>query len=154
MYTVERRTLSAQPTAVVRGKARIPEIQAFVGHAFGAVAGVLERAGVGMAGMPFARYRIIDGDEFEVEAGFPVRVPIAPEADVEPSELPAGPAAATWHLGPYETLGAAYEALTRWIEAEGATPAGPPWEVYYTDPSDQPDPSSWRTEVFQPYLPA
>jgi effector-binding domain-containing protein len=32
----------------------------------------------------------------------------------------------------------------------GHEPAGPMWEVYWTDPSAEPNPSTWRTEILIP----
>jgi effector-binding domain-containing protein len=151
MYTVEQRVLGERPTAVVRGKAKVEEIPSFVAHAYGCVAAYLERVDVELAGMPYARYRHLGEGEFEVEAGFPVAVVIEPEGEVEPSTLPGGPAVATWHTGPYERMGPAYETLTAWVEQHGGELEGPAWEVYYTDPHEQPDPETWRTEVIQPY---
>jgi effector-binding domain-containing protein len=151
MYTVERRTLTLQPTAVLRGKLPVPEIGGFLAHAYGTVAAHLERLGLPIAGMPFARYRHLGDDEFEVEAGFPVAAPVDSEGEVEGSTLPGGSAVATWHRGPYEQLGRAYEALADWVEQHGGELEGPAWEVYYSDPTEQPDPTSWRTEVIQPF---
>jgi hypothetical protein len=33
----------------------------------------------------------------------------------------------------------------------GGELAGNAWEVYLSDPSAQPDPATWRTEIVQPY---
>jgi AraC family transcriptional regulator len=56
----------------------------------------------------------------------------------------------TMHIGPYEKLPDAYAAIQQWIEAEGLSAAGHPWESYLTDPGDYPDPADWKTEVFWP----
>jgi effector-binding domain-containing protein len=151
MYTVATTRIVARPTAVVRGKVPLTEVGGFVAHAFGSVAAYLERLDVAMAGMPYGRFRHLGDGEFEVEAGFPVATPIEPEGEVEPSSLPGGPAVSTWHLGPYDRVGPAYEAVLGWIERHGYEPEGPAWEVYYTDPHLQPDPREWRTEVVQAY---
>lgn len=45
----------------------------------------------------------------------------------------------------------AYQALTNWITTHKGTPTGAPWEIYYSAPSTQPDPTTWKTEVVQPY---
>jgi AraC family transcriptional regulator len=37
-----------------------------------------------------------------------------------------------------------------WMQAEGLEPADTMWEVYLSDPSRQPDPATWRTEVWWP----
>jgi effector-binding domain-containing protein len=66
--------------------------------------------------------------------------------------LPGGPAIGTEHIGPYDTLGLAYAALSAWLSEHGATAASPPWEVYFSEPTG--DPATWRTGVLQPYAAA
>jgi effector-binding domain-containing protein len=34
--------------------------------------------------------------------------------------------------------------------AQGRRPASTMWEVYLTDPEEEPDPARWRTEVYWP----
>ena len=87
----------------------------------------------------------------EVEAGFPVSSPIEPNGDVQPSELPGGQVAVTVHVGPYDQMEPAYQALASWVTDHGGELAGDAWEVYFSDPSTEPDPATWRTEIVQPY---
>jgi effector-binding domain-containing protein len=153
MHEIESRTLDAQPTLVVRGKVATSEIKEFLGRAYHLVAARADECGAHFTGPPFARYRALDAEftEFEVEAGFPVVVQVPCRGEVEPSELPGGTAAATVHIGPYDAMQPAYEAMLRWIEARGWQPDGPAWEVYLSDPASEPDPAQWRTEIIQPY---
>ena len=47
-------------------------------------------------------------------------------------------------MGPYETLGATYDAMNTWLENSPDYVAnGGPWELYITDPSAEPDPARW-----------
>ena len=52
---------------------------------------------------------------------------------VEGSTLPAGRADSMRHIGPYDSMSPTYAAIVAWIEEQGATPSGTPWEVYYSD---------------------
>ena len=155
MSEIESRELSDQPTLVMRTEATVEGIPEFLGRAYGATAAHVQSSSVEIVGPPFARYEMMNGPEsvFAVEAGFPVSSAAGGSGDVEASALPGGPAAATWHIGPYDAMQPAYAAIAAWIEEEGAATNGPPWEVYYSDPTTQPDPATWRTEVIQPYLP-
>lgn len=152
-YAIEIRTQKLQHTAVIRETVPMSEIGPWMGAVFAEVGGHLARAGGQMAGPPFSRYFGMPASTADVEAGFPVDRPVAPGGRVVPGELPAGPAAVTVHSGLYETIGAAYEAIGRWLAENKRQPAGPPWEVYLTDPVATPDPAQWRTEVIQPLLP-
>jgi AraC family transcriptional regulator len=64
--------------------------------------------------------------------------------------LPGGTVAYTLHSGPYEELRGAYAAIESWMEEQGLTAAGAPWESYITDPTEHPNPADWKTEVFWP----
>ena len=65
-------------------------------------------------------------------------------------ELPGGAAAVAIHEGAYDTLPDTHAAIERWLDANGLTSAGAPWETYLTDPGEVPDPKDWRTEVVYP----
>jgi effector-binding domain-containing protein len=149
-YTIERRTIAPQDTAVEYATLPAAEIPPFLARAYAEVASYLQRKGAGPAGMPFARYHRLGEERFEVEAGFPASTPVGGEGEVEPSELPGGVVAVTVHVGPYETMAPAYAALAAWITEHGGTPVGDAWEVYHDDPGSQPDSSKWRTEIIQP----
>jgi effector-binding domain-containing protein len=150
-YHVETRTFDERQTAVVLATLAAQEIGPWLGGAFEAVARYLSKWGAGPVGPPFARYHRTPDGRFEVEAGFVAITPVAGEGDVEPSDLAAGPAAVTVHVGGYGDVAAAYDALGRFVAEQGGVPDGDPYEVYLSDPRAEPDPASWRTEVVQPY---
>jgi len=153
MYEIEEQTLIEQPTMVMRGKIKLEDIPSFLGRVYHTVDTQIQESGAHVAGPPFARYRPLDAEyrEFEIEAGLPVVLAVAGKGEVAASHLPGGPAAVTVHIGPYERMEPAYEALAAWMRERGARANGPAWEVYFTDPDEQPDPATWRTEIVQPY---
>ncbi len=67
------------------------------------------------------------------------------------STLPGGPAAVLTYIGPYDEMEAAYAALAEWVARSGGEPTGDPWEVYFSDPAQEPDPRRWRTEIVMPF---
>jgi effector-binding domain-containing protein len=146
----ESRTVCEQPTAVLRATLHRDELGGWFGAAFDQVADYLRRNGVAPRGFPFARYHIRPDCAFEVEAGFPVATPIAGDSTVEPSSLPGGHVVVAWHVGPYEQLADAYEAVDAWLKEERGIRTGDAWEIYHDPPSR--DPSKWRTEVVQPFV--
>ena len=88
---------------------------------------------------------------YEVEAGLPVAEIIDHKDQVEPASLPAGAVATTWHRGPYMETEPAHEAIKQWRARTGVETVGMPWEIYHSDPEQEPDASSWLIEVVQPY---
>lgn len=149
MYEIEMQTLDEQSTIVARGKVRAVDLPEWFGRAFAATADAIARGRGLTAGPPFARIRPLGEAQFDVEAGFPVVDPVPGFGETEPSTLPAGPVISTVHVGPYDAMAPAYDALNSWLAAEDAEAAGPAWEIYLSEPAG--DPATWRTQVVQPY---
>ncbi len=150
-YSVSLKNLPRQYAAVARFRAVPAQMPSKMPAAFEKVSAFLAAAGVPLEGPAIARFREAGG-AFDVEAGFYVPAAFAPGDDVTCIELPAGEAAVTTHLGPYEDLSAAYQALERWTEAQGRQPGEPMWEEYWSPPTAPP--SEWRTDVIWPLKPA
>jgi AraC family transcriptional regulator len=64
-------------------------------------------------------------------------------------KLPAMTVASVLHRGTYESIEPVYRALDGWIESQGYIVAGPPREVYMSDPESVP-PEEYLTEVQVP----
>ena len=140
----------AQPTAVVRATIPIGEIPKFLGHAYEAVMQAMNAQGLTPVGEPFAYYLGAPTTTVELEAGFPIIAPCAPTGEVTPSELPGGTLAFAVHVGPYETMVETYNRLMNWMTAQGLVAGEGMWENYLSDPSQEPDASKWRTQIFWP----
>ena len=69
---------------------------------------------------------------------------------VVPGRLPGGRVASIVHIGPFDGLEQTYGLMHRWLAELGLQPTGPLWEVYWSDPEAEPDPATWRTEIFAP----
>jgi AraC family transcriptional regulator len=69
---------------------------------------------------------------------------------MQPGTLAAGPVAFAVHMGPYDQLSQTNVAIEQWIEEQGYSVGGAPWESYVTDPGETPNPTDWRTEIFWP----
>ncbi len=121
-----------------------------MGEAFGRVFEAVTRSGGVPAGAVFARYFSFDDDVVDFECGITVETPFSGDDEVKASELGGCDAAVALHIGSYDSLGETYDALRAWIEAQGRTPAAVMWEVYLTDPDQEPDPARTQTEVYWP----
>jgi effector-binding domain-containing protein len=149
-YHIHTLELAEQPTAVVRASMPAAHLPGWLPVVYHEVTAHLAAVGVPAAGPPFARFSFHD-DLVDAEAGFPVPHVVAGAGRITPASLPAGPVALTTHLGRYESLTGAYDAVAAWLKERGLEPAGPHWEVYYTDPQTEPDPTRWRTDIVAPY---
>jgi effector-binding domain-containing protein len=153
-YDVSTITERGRHLAVTRFDAR-PEVDDMgqkSSAAFGGVASYLARIGVPVAGPAISVYEM-EGDLFHVAAGFVVEAPFEPGEGVEPLQLPACEVATTVHIGPYERLGEAYEALQKGVVAQGrqVEDSGVMWEEYWSGPEAPPEET--RTVVFWPLRP-
>lgn len=72
-----------------------------------------------------------------------------PGTEVE--HLPAGPAAVTTHLGPYEQLPVTYHAVFAWIHEHGLRPRGTAREAYLADPTST-EPALLTTRIVVPLI--
>lgn len=137
---------------VLRRRAPRDDVAATLAECLPAVFGYAQRHGVAMTGPPFARYLEISMGSLLIEGGVPVAAPHTVESgeEIEALTLPAGRAAVAIHRGPYDRLPATYQAIEEWISGKGLAAAGPPREVYLTDPGERPDPETWETQIIQP----
>lgn len=105
-------------------------------------------------GAPFVRYLRVDMNGLlEIELAAPTDVDPAGNERLRRGVLPPGRYVTLRHVGPYDGLLAANEQLQQWAHAQELTfqVAESVWrgriERYLTDPSQEPDPSRWQTEI-------
>lgn len=145
-------TIASQPVASVRLEVDAAKVSETLAAVFGEVVGAVTEQGAEMTGPPFSRYHRIDTEQnrIDLEAGIPVKSAIQASGRVKPGELPGGRVATTWHVGSYHQLQQSYDRLKEWLEEQKLTARGGFWEVYWTDPGLEPDPSTWRTQLLWP----
>ncbi|NNE56058.1 MAG: AraC family transcriptional regulator, partial [Flavobacteriales bacterium] len=52
--------------------------------------------------------------------------------------------------GPYEASGDVWMGMDRYIQCNGIEMNGAPFEMYVTDPMQEPDTAKWLTEIVYP----
>ena len=120
-----------------------------LGSSFGRIHQHIVGRGQEPAGMPFMRYLSMSDTSFRIQAGMPSE--LDGEGDIVAVELPGGKLATTLYLGPYGDVGAAWDAMQAWAEAEGVgrgVMGG--WDVYENDPDTVADESELRTRLYLP----
>jgi effector-binding domain-containing protein len=76
--------------------------------------------------------------------------PVQVTGRIKPIHLDASQAAIVRHVGRYDKMKPAYEAISEWMSNNGKHPIEAPREVYVTTGAEVPDPSEWVTLVEQP----
>ena len=151
-------TRAAQHYAAIPATVAMDGISAAVDDAFPVLFGWLASQGITLAGPPLIRYLVIDmAGELQIELGVPVTAPVTASGRVRPGVLPEGRYAVLRHTGPYDGLVASNAALLQWAREKGIefdawdTPQVSAWrsraEHYLTDPSQEPDPAKFETDV-------
>lgn len=149
LSTIEVRELEPAHTAVVRMTISTSEVDR-IPRAIEQAMREIQAAGQEPAGMPFVRTLAFEEQSMDLEVGWPVAEAYTAGDEVVASELPGGPAAVASFFGAYDQIGSAYEAIEAWCAEQGREVAGAPWECYFTDPNEEPDPAMWRTDVYFP----
>ncbi|GAB3438328.1 hypothetical protein GCM10027517_10520 [Phycicoccus ginsengisoli] len=140
MYDITLTHESGRRVAVTSYQARPEEIGPKAQQTFAAVAAHLARVGVPVGGPAVSCYTM-GPQVFEVASGFVVGEDFEPGEGVEECNLPPCEVATTTHVGRYEDLGQAYEALRSGVAAQGRRLAedGIMWEEYWSPPGTPPD---------------
>ncbi len=123
-----------------------------IGNAYREVAEHLSKKGIQFAGQPYLKYLSDFDPEKKVvfEAGFPVTNQIEKSGRIIPSELKQSKTVTTTHFGAYEAMDLTYNALMQYIQENNLVISGNSFEIYITDPKNEPDTSKWETEIYIP----
>lgn len=138
-----------QPVLSIRTTIAVQDMPTVLGQAFGAIMAQIQSLGEYPAGMPFVAYYNMDMQALDIEIGFPTARSLPGKGEVQPSAIPAGPAATCEYTGPYEELEVPYEALKAWVVEQGYEPTGISYEYYLNGPEDTP-PSGYKTRIVFP----
>ena len=139
----------AQPALAIRTRTSVQNLPHVLGPAWGAILQYAGRMGVQPSGPPFVAYHNMNMQDLDIEIGFPFAQELKGEGAVLAGEIPGGKAAVCLHVGPYDQVGVAYEALRKWTEAHAYTPSGVAYEFYLNDPRSTPA-AELQTQVVFP----
>ncbi len=143
---IGERQLDAQLALVHRRRVAMPDLAESIGAAFRTLMEHGAATGARWVGPPFILYPEDCAGEFEIAVCMPVAPGVEGEGEVSLEKVPGGRVVSTVHVGPYESICEAYEALQRWIADNGRRPAGGMREVYLDDPDSTPS-EKLRTEI-------
>jgi effector-binding domain-containing protein len=151
-YQVRVRELAAQPVVSIRSHSSTAEMPVFFKGAYSEIFSLLGELGIRGAGVPFSVYHDPEfrDDDVDMEVVVPVSEPAEDRGRVRAYVLEAGAVATTLHLGAYDEIGAAYQAVVDWILSHGHEMAGPPRECYLVSPNETSNPAEYRTEILWP----
>lgn len=152
-YDVVVKEVAPEHLAGIRGTYRIAELPEVMPRELRRIMAALQTEGMQPAGGAVAVYHGWDEETVDAEIGVPIRgvfFPRDPKAGIKAGMVPGGRAVFTVHVGAYDELGAAYEAIREYAKAKGLELADRMWEKYLSDAAIEPDLGRHITEVYWP----
>lgn len=125
-----------------------------VDRGFATVMAAIGKMGTHPAGVPFIVYHEMFDETTPGTIQICIPVPAGTTGEVDGvafTTVGASSVASTTHRGPYTTISQAYDAVAAWVQEQGHGFAGPPREVYITDPRTVRE-EDLRTEVQFPVI--
>ncbi|MEM6797045.1 MAG: SRPBCC family protein [Acidobacteriota bacterium] len=153
----ERVEVSPSPIAYFSGSStqEQADIEEALGAAFEAVEGFLSDRGLEASGPPITVNKVWGEGVYAFDAALPLaqapsgETGAGGETEVQIGTTWAGSALKTVHAGSWSTMEATYEQLDAYLKTLGWELAGPPWEIWLTDPESTPE-DELRTEIYFP----
>ena len=147
------RQTDPQTIAFISGKGPYSQIPEAMGKLFGWIG----QKGYIPAGPPSGVYFNSPMEVAEEELLWEIRCPVSAETpSSEPDargfgvkKQPSAQVATAIHKGPFHEVGRTYGAIMAWMNENGYQIAGPPKEIYLSDPSSTP-PEELLTEIWIP----
>ena len=146
-YKVEVVDRPAKTTLGVRKHSPAQELPQVIPQTCGTIMQYIGQSGHHAIEDAFVAYYNMDMRNLDVEIGFTMNQELPAKDNIRRGSIPAGKAASVLHVGPYNGLGAAHDALHRWMAEKGYESATGYYELYLNDPQKTP-PEALRTEVF------
>jgi effector-binding domain-containing protein len=148
-YQCELTDRKAQPVLSIRTRGAVQDLPVLLGRSYGVIGAYLGRLGQAPSGAPFVAYHNEDMQDLDLEIGIPVAKKTPGQGEIQSAEIPAGKAAACLHIGPYDKIKPAYEALGQFLQAQGLQGTGVCYEIYLNDPQ-QTAPDKLQTQILFP----
>lgn len=149
-YIVELIELNEFTFASVRMKVAFNEISLMMGEMYGQIGAFLESNDIEMAGMPYAIYHLMDGQEIDLECGIPITKIVEGNETIKTGVYTTKLCATVDYFGDYYQLELGHNAVQEWMGRHGFNLVGAPMEIYVSDPGLEPNPENWLTQIYYP----
>jgi effector-binding domain-containing protein len=148
-YQIGIEEVPARTVIAKRHEIPLDAIGAAIGTTFAEIYPWVARSERHPTGEPFVIYERAPApgsSSWRIEVCVPVSGPMGVPPGCTMDEIPAATVATTIHVGPYAGVGAAYRELERFLLDHELAGAGPPREIYLTEPDVPPDAIRTRIE--------
>lgn len=144
------KTLESYPVITIREKTTDADLPATLGKLYGELMAYANEQGLEVEGKPFAAYHEWNPPSVDVEAGLATKT-LAKKTDrINAYKTDETEVVYISHFGSYESSEASHMVIGYWMEENKREAAGPPFEVYVSDPDSEPDTTKWQTDIYYP----
>ena len=149
-FEIKESTVESQTIAAIRNKVVFADIPKTMQEIFSTIPAYIAKNGGTITGPPMAITINYTNDSWDFEGAFPVNKEIKGTEKIQIKKSYSGKVIYLVYFGPYDQTATAYNELHKYLKTKNLEENGGPWEVYLTDPSSEPDPSKWKTEIYFP----
>lgn len=142
--------LNSQPALSISVTCTFAELGNKFGEIYSEIGAYIKSNSIKAAGYPFGIYHSFSPEKIELEAGIPVEAGAAGEGRIKTMQTYGGKAANGTFTGHYDKLKEAWQLFAKLVDDEKHELNGPCFEMYVTDPEEEPDSSKWITELYTP----
>ncbi len=155
-YTAEEREVSAQPYFHITNEVAWADMNSeFFGSRYGKIMKHLGADTTKITAPPFAIYHVWDEENKKAKVSVALASSSTKPAkgEIKKDNTYAGKVVMVSFYGSYDKTEDAHNFVVGEIDKKGYDIAGSPWEVYVTDPMQEPDTMKWLTEIYYPVAP-
>ncbi len=133
----------------IRATLPFNKLTAFFSESYGAIYGAVYKMGLQVTDPPCAIYYSVDEKTMETDlaAAVPVAGTVPGMQGFTKVEIPASKAITATHYGPFDSMGATYALLEKYM-AEHYLKRKWMLEEYLSDPAVEKDPANWKTNIY------
>lgn len=118
---------------------------------WGKIGAYMESKNIAPTGAPFSLYHMMNDSVWDASIAMPVaETDATPDKGIDSGQTFEGKALFVKHMGDFMLLGNTHKEIQKYMEYKGLTTNGNGYEVYMTDPANEPDTSKWVTQIYYP----
>ena len=142
--------LEPHQAIAIRDNCTAAELSKKYTEIYGELGEIMKRQNLQFADHPFGMYHSFSPEAVDMEGGVVVKGDPKPEGRMHVIKTYEGKALRADFIGPYDRLHEGWNAAMLYAKDNNFEVYGTPFEVYVSDPSNEPDSSKLHTEIYLP----
>lgn len=132
----------------IRKQVKQAELNQFLGTGFSVLIDAIKKQEVPCKGSPFTINHAVTKGVFDIETGIRIERPMLETSQFKLGKIDSCKAFVVHYTGPYQELGAIYEATFGYFKEQSIQAIAAPIEFYINDPSTVKDSTQFKTDIY------